>query len=155
MLGTPPSEPNAPLAHEAKRAGLTTARVLIVDDNAMNIALARIVLEGENFEVEAAADGLQAMQKVASFRPELILMDIQIPGSDGLELTQTLKRDPTTRHILVIAFTAFAGHGDEAKLRTAGCDGSLAKPIDVKTFGSQVRSLLEASRVIPNLTSAT
>jgi two-component system, cell cycle response regulator DivK len=134
---------------------MTTARVLIVDDNAMNIALTRIVLEVENFEVETAADGLQAMQKVTSFRPELILMDIQIPGSDGLELTQTLKRNPTTRHILVIAFTALARYGDETRLRAAGCDGYLTKPIDVKTFGSQVRSFLEASRVIPNLTPAT
>ena len=134
---------------------MSIARVLIVDDNAMNIALARIVLEAENFEIETAGDGLQAMQKVRSFRPELILMDIQIPGSDGLELTRTLKRDPATRHILVIAFTAFAGHGDEARLRTVGCDGYLAKPIDVKTFGAQVQSFLEASRVIPNLTPAT
>jgi two-component system, cell cycle response regulator DivK len=124
---------------------MTEPRVLIVDDNAMNIAIAQVVLLAENFEVETAADGSQAMQKVASFGPDLILMDIQMPGMDGLEVTRTLKADAATRHIRIVAFTAFAMRGDEAKMRAAGCDGYLSKPIDVKTFGAQVRACLQAS----------
>jgi len=120
-------------------------RVLVVDDNEANIAIAQVVLLGEKFEVETAADGLEAMQKVASFRPDLILMDIQMPGKDGLEVTRDLKADPATRHIRIVAFTAFAMRGDEAKMRAAGCDGYLSKPIEVKKFGAQVRACLQAS----------
>ena len=124
---------------------MTAPRVLIVDDNAMNIAIAQVVLLAEKFEVETATDGVEAMQKVASFQPDLILMDIQMPGLDGLEVTRRLKADATTRQIGIVAFTAFAMRGDEAKMRAAGCDGYLSKPIDVKTFGAQVRACLRAS----------
>lgn len=123
---------------------MSAPRVLIVDDNAMNIAIAQVVLQAEQFAVETAADGLEALQKVASFRPDLILMDIQMPGMDGIELTQALKADPATRHIRVVAFTAFAMRGDEGRMRAAGCDGYLSKPINVKTFGGQVRAALDA-----------
>jgi two-component system cell cycle response regulator DivK len=118
--------------------------VLIVDDNALNIAVAQVVLLAEHFEVETAADGLEAMQKVASFGPDLILMDIQMPGTDGLDVTRALKADPATQHIRIIAFTAFAMRGDEAKMRAAGCDGYLSKPIDVNRFGALVRDCLNA-----------
>lgn len=120
-------------------------RILVVDDNPLNITLAEVVLLAEQFAVETAADGSEAMQKVASFQPDLILLDIQMPGMDGLEVTRDLKANPATRHIRVIAFTAFAMRGDEAKMRAAGCDGYLSKPIDVKTFGAQVRTYLAAS----------
>jgi two-component system cell cycle response regulator DivK len=123
---------------------VSAPRVLIVDDNAMNIAIAQVVLLAENFEIDTAADGVQAMQKVASFGPDLILMDIQMPGHDGLELTRSLKADPATRHIRIVAFTAFAMRGDEAKMRAAGCDAYLSKPIDVKLFGAQVRACLQS-----------
>lgn len=119
-------------------------RVLIVDDNPMNIAIAECVLQAEMFVVESAADGLEAMRKVASFGPDLILMDIQMPGMNGLEVTQNLKADPATRHIRIVAFTAFAMRGDEARMLSAGCDGYLSKPIDVKKFGAQVRACLQA-----------
>jgi len=119
--------------------------VLIVDDNVMNIAIAQVVLLAEQFVVETAADGPEAVQKVASFRPDLILMDIQMPGMDGVELTQALKAEPATTHIRIVAFTAFAMRGDEARMRAAGCDAYLSKPIDVKTFGGQVRACLQAT----------
>jgi CheY-like chemotaxis protein len=124
---------------------VSVPRVLIVDDNAMNIAIAQVVLLAEQFEVETAADGPQALQKVVSFRPDLILMDIQMPGQDGLDVIRELKADPATRHIRIVAFTAFAMRGDEAKLRAGGCDGYLSKPIDVRRFGAQVRACLDAS----------
>ena len=121
---------------------MSAPRILVVDDNPLNIVLAEVVLLAEQFCVETAADGPEAMQKVASFQPDLILMDIQLPGRDGLEVTRDLKANPTTRHIRIIAFTAFAMRGDEAKMRAAGCDGYLSKPIDIKKFGAQVRNCL-------------
>jgi len=125
---------------------MTAPRVMIVDDNAMNVAIARVVLEADGFIVETAADAIEAQERVRSFGPDLILMDVQMPGMDGLALTRLLKADPAARHIVVVAFTAFAMQGDEAKMRAAGCDGYLSKPIDVKRFGAQVRACLEAAR---------
>lgn len=121
---------------------MSAPRVLIVDDNAMNTAIAQVVLDADDFVVECASDATEALQKVALFRPNLILMDIQMPGMDGLELTQLLKANPATQGIIVVAFTAFAMRGDEAKMRSAGCDGYLSKPIDVKKFAQQVRALM-------------
>ena len=121
---------------------MSVPRVLVVDDNPMNVAIAQAVLAVEAFAIDTAANGLEALDKVASFQPDLILMDIQMPGMDGLELTRLLKADPATRHIIVVAFTAFAMRGDEAKMLAAGCDAYLSKPIDVKKFGAQVRACL-------------
>lgn len=120
-------------------------RVLIVDDNPLNVTLAHFVLSADGFEVESAADAQEAVAKIKAFRPELILMDIQLPGVDGLELTRRIKADPLTQHIVVVAFTAFAMRGDEAKMRAAGCDGYVSKPIEVKKFAAQLRSLLLSS----------
>lgn len=119
--------------------------MLIVDDNAMNMVIAQVVLLAEKFEVETAVDGLDALQKVASFGPDLILLDIQMPGMDGLEVARKLKAEPASQHIRIIAFTAFAMRGDEAKMRSAGCDGYLSKPIDVRQLGAQVRGFLPAN----------
>ena len=124
---------------------MSAHRVLIVDDNPMNVTIAEVVLVAEGFEVDSADNAMDAQRKVASFQPDLILMDIQMPGMDGLELTQLLKIDPATQHITVVAFTAFAMRGDEAKMRAAGCDAYLSKPIDVKKFGAQVRACLQAA----------
>ena len=122
---------------------MRTHRILIADDNAMNVTIAETVLLAERFEVAVAVDGGEVLQKVASFRPDLILMDIQMPGRDGLSLTRELKSDAATRHIRIVAFTAFAMRGDEARMRAAGCDGFLSKPIEVLKFGAQVRACLE------------
>lgn len=127
--------------------------MLIVDDNAMNVAIAQVVLLAEAFEVETATDGLEALRKVAAFKPDLVVMDIQMPGMDGLEATRILKADPATRHIRVVAYTAFAMQGDEARMHAAGCDGYLSKPIDVKTFGAQVRACLHPASISDRGTS--
>jgi len=119
-------------------------RVLIVDDNPLNVTLARAVLIAGGFEVESAADAREAVQRIDAMRPELILMDIQLPGVDGLELTRQIKAEPSTRHIVIVAFTAFAMRGDEAKMRAAGCDGYVSKPIEVNRFAEQIREFLRS-----------
>ena len=119
-------------------------RVLVVDDNLATVELTSFVLGAAGFVVESTTDALNAIFLIANFQPELILMDIQMPGIDGLELTRQLKADPSMRHIVVVAFTAFAMKGDEAKMRAAGCDGYIAKPIDVSSFAATVRSYIPA-----------
>lgn len=121
---------------------MTQARVLIIDDNIANAELASFVLEDAAFEVHAVTEPAEALARVASFQPDVVLMDIQLPGSDGLELTRVLKADPATSKIVIVAFTAFAMKGDEARLRAAGCDAYIAKPIDVATFAAQVGAAL-------------
>jgi two-component system cell cycle response regulator DivK len=121
-------------------------RVLVIDDNALNAELAVYVLEAAGFEVAAAADAQEALASIASFRPDVALVDIQLPGMDGLTLVRLLKSQATTRELVLIAFTAFAMKGDEAKMREAGCDGYIAKPIDVAQFAARVRACLQASR---------
>ena len=119
-------------------------RILIVDDHATNIELTRFVLEADGLLVDAVSNARQALQQIHASPPDLVLMDIQMPGIDGLDLTRRLKADPATRSIVVVAFTAYAMKGDEARLRCAGCDGYLAKPINVARFADQVRALLAA-----------
>ncbi len=123
---------------------MTDPRILIVDDNPINIQLATHVLESEGFVIEGACDAVTALARVETFRPDLILMDIQMPGMDGLQLSQRLKREPTTWHVVIVAFTAYAMKGDEAKMRAAGCDGYIPKPIDIATFAQCVRAHLMA-----------
>ena len=104
--------------------------ILVVDDNAHNLKLVRVLLAAEGYDVRTAGDAEEALELLTSFEPRLILMDLQLPGMDGLELTRRLKADPLRRHIVVIALTAYAMKGDEEKARAAGCDGYVAKPID-------------------------
>lgn len=121
---------------------MSAPRVLVVDDNTMNNELVSFILGAADFDVDVAMDAAQAQARLPEFRPELILMDIQMPGMSGLELTQLLKSDPATRGIVIVAFTAYAMKGDEAKLREAGCDGYISKPINVATFARSVRAYL-------------
>lgn len=118
------------------------ARVMVVDDHVLNVELVRFILDAEGWAVALAGDAQQALALLPGFAPDLILMDIQMPGIDGLALTQQLKADPATRHIVIVAFTAYAMKGDEARMMAAGCDGYISKPIEVATFAAQVRGLL-------------
>lgn len=129
---------------------MTAERILIVDDYAMNVKLATFILEAAGFETSAASTAHEAIELVASFQPALILMDIQLPGMDGLTLTAQLKADPATSNIVIVAFTAYAMKGDEIKILAAGCDGYIAKPIDVAAFAGQIRAYLDA-RADPTL----
>ena len=131
---------------------IETPRVLVVDDNPLNVELARAVLAADGFDVRSAQDAVGAAVCIGQFAPHLILMDIQMPDMDGLAFTRQLKADAATRHIVVLAFTAHAMKGDEARMLQAGCDGYLSKPIHIKTFAATVRAHLGATRRLPTMT---
>lgn len=119
--------------------------ILIVDDNVTNLKLARILLTSEGYSVRTAVDAEQALATLENFHPDLVLMDIQLPGMDGLELTRRLKASPDTRAIIVVALTAYAMKGDEEKALACGCSGYIAKPIDTRRFGAEVAHYLQMS----------
>src|SRR5688500_15101746 len=96
--------------------------ILIVDDNPANLKLARVLLRGEGYEVRTAVNAEEALEMIRRAKPRLILMDVQLPGMDGLELTRRLKADPGTQDIHIVALTAYAMKSDEEKARAAGCD---------------------------------
>jgi two-component system, cell cycle response regulator DivK len=116
--------------------------ILIVDDNPVNLKLARVVLTGAGYEVRTAGDAQEALAALETFSPRLVLMDLQMPGMDGLELTRRLKADPRHSHLVIVALTAYAMKGDEEKAREAGCDGYLVKPIDTRTLEGAIAGYL-------------
>jgi CheY-like chemotaxis protein len=118
------------------------ATILVVDDNPTNLKLVSDVLEFESYNVLQAIDAEHAQRVLEGTLPDLILMDIALPGMDGLTLTRLLKADDRTRHVRIVALTAFAMKGDEQKALSAGCDGYLAKPIDTRKFPIQVARFL-------------
>ena len=124
------------------------ARVLVVDDNPTNLKLACDVLEWSGFNVLSAADAEEALKVIELSPPDVILMDIALPGMDGLTLTRQLKASAATRDIRVVALTAFAMKGDEQKAIEAGCDGYISKPIDTRMLGAEIaRYLREKSEL--------
>ena len=118
------------------------AKVLIVEDNATNMTLAIFLLKSAGHTVLSATDAEAGLTIARAERPNLILMDIQLPGMDGLEATAQLKRDDATRAIPVIALTALAMKGDEERIRAAGCDGYIAKPMRYQEFLATVAAQL-------------
>jgi two-component system cell cycle response regulator DivK len=119
--------------------------VLVVDDNPANADLLSFLLKRNGYEVRTAADAMQALAILTTFHPRLIMMDLQMPGMDGLELTRRLKADPATADILIIALTAYAMKGDEERAREAGCDGYVSKPIDTRTLPALLASYLRGT----------
>ncbi len=118
------------------------AKVLVVEDNAANLTLATFLLKSVGHEIISATDAETGVALARSEHPDLILMDIQLPGMDGLEATGLLKSDEATRAIPVIALTALAMKGDEARIRAAGCDGYIAKPLAYKEFLNAIAAQL-------------
>ena len=116
--------------------------ILIVDDNPTNMKLVRVLLASEGYDVRAAADAEEALNVLKEFQPRMILMDIQLPGIDGLELTRRLKSDPATRDITIVGLTAYAMKGDKERILDAGCDGYIQKPIDTRTLPQLVAEYL-------------
>jgi CheY-like chemotaxis protein len=121
-----------------------SAVILIVDDNPINLKLASDVLGFDGYEILTAVNAEEAQLVLAQTIPDLILMDIALPGMDGLTLTRKLKSDERTRKICIVTVTAFAMKGDEKKAFDAECDGYIAKPINTRIFCRQVALFLKA-----------
>jgi two-component system cell cycle response regulator DivK len=117
-------------------------RILVVEDNDLNRKLFCDVLRSQGFAVEPVADGLDALERAREFVPNLVIMDIQLPNVSGLDLIEAAKKDPVLRTIPVLAVTAYAGKGDEERIREAGAEGYLAKPVSIGPFMRAVRDLL-------------
>lgn len=118
------------------------ATVLVVEDNAANRKLAVMLLEHAGYRVLQAADAAEGIALARTHGPKLILMDIQLPGMDGLAATKVLKADEATRGCRIVALTAFAMKGDEERMLAAGCDGYIAKPIRYQEFLAEIARLL-------------
>src|SRR4030088_3054126 len=116
--------------------------ILIIDDHPVNLELVKVLLVLEGYEVHTAGDAESALLLLPDLRPGLILMDVQLPGRDGLELARRIKADPLHKNARIVALTAYAMKGDEEKALAAGCDGYLSKPIDTRTFPKMVASFL-------------
>ncbi|HUO19672.1 MAG TPA: response regulator [Steroidobacteraceae bacterium] len=121
-----------------------SARVLIVDDNPTNLKLASDVLLSEGYAVDTAQDAEQAQRILEQQVPDLILMDIALPGMDGLAFTRRLKAGSRFSHVPIVALTASAMRGDEERALAAGCAGYITKPIDTRAFGRQIGRFLAA-----------
>jgi two-component system cell cycle response regulator len=119
-----------------------SAKILVVDDNPTNLKLVSDVLESEGYDILKAVDAEAAQVVLAATLPDLILMDIALPGMDGLTLTRKLKVEERTRGIRIVALTAFAMKGDDQKAFDAGCDGYITKPIDTRKLPDQVTGFL-------------
>ena len=117
--------------------------VLIVEDNELNMKLFNDLLEAHNYQTLQTNDGLEALTLAREHRPDLILMDIQLPEVSGLEVTKWIKEDDSLKSIPVIAVTAFAMKGDEQKIREGGCEAYIAKPISVGSFLETVKKYLD------------
>jgi CheY-like chemotaxis protein len=127
----------------------SSALILVVDDNEAGMFLACSVLQREGFQVESAGRSDEVLECLSAHTPDLILMDVQLPGQDGLALTRQLKADPSTAGIPIVALTAHAMAGDQEAAFAAGCSGYISKPINTRTLGDQVREFLtDAARPV-------
>lgn len=117
-------------------------KIQIVEDNELNLKLFCDLLRAHGFEVEPVRDGRDALERAQAFSPDLVIMDIQMPHISGLELIERLKREPELAQVPVLAVTAYAAKGDEERIRGAGAQGYVSKPISVMKFVEAVRSLL-------------
>jgi CheY-like chemotaxis protein len=124
----------------------TPSRILVVDDNEAGQLLVCSVLQLQGFLVDCAGSAVEVLKRIHAHTPDLILMDVQLPGQDGLSLTRQLKADPATAAITIVALTAHAMPGDREQALAAGCVGYISKPIDTRTLGEQVKEFLSAQR---------
>jgi two-component system cell cycle response regulator DivK len=123
--------------------------ILVVDDHAASRKLTRVILQGQGYDVRTAADAEEAMRLLQTFRPRMILTDINLPGQDGLGLTRQLKAEGATKDIVILALTACATRVDQTRALAAGCDGYIAKPIDVEALKQLVAGHLSTTDGTP------
>ena len=124
-------------------------KILIVEDNELNLKLFCDLLRAHGFEVEPVRDGRDAIERAQAFAPDLIIMDIQMPHISGLEVIEQLKQQTDLARVPVLAVTAYAAKGDEERIREAGAQGYVSKPISVMRFVEEVRGLLPAQEAVP------
>jgi two-component system cell cycle response regulator DivK len=139
MLESPASKP---AESDTTMASQGTKTVLVVEDNELNMKLFHDLLEAHGYGILQTKDGMEALQIARDHKPDLILMDIQLPEVSGLEVTKWIKEDDNLKSIPVIAVTAFAMKGDEEKIREGGCEAYIAKPISVANFLQTVQKFL-------------
>src|SRR5438445_2161398 len=125
---------------------MSSGRILLVEDNEANQLLASSVLELSGFVVDVSGASAEARAILARTSPDVILMDVQLPGLDGLSFVKQLKAEAGTAHIPIIALTALAMAGDRERTLAAGCDGYIAKPINTRTFATEVGTFLSDSQ---------
>jgi len=116
--------------------------ILIVEDNPINLKLIQIVLDLEKYQIYSASDGQAMFEILRTIHPTLILMDIQLPGYSGIQLTEMLKKDEKYKDIIIVALTAYAMPGDRKKMLSAGCNEYIEKPIDVSTFPHLISDII-------------
>ena len=124
---------------------MTQNKIIIIEDNLLNLELATNLLEANGFVVASAQTAEEGLRLAHELLPDLVLMDISLPGMDGLTATKLLKGDPATRQLIVVGLTANAMKGDEEIALKAGCDGYLTKPIDTRTFVATVKAFIAAA----------
>ena len=120
-------------------------KILVVEDNELNLKLFCDLLRAHGYEAEPVRDGREAMERAREFMPDLVIMDIQMPHISGLELIEQMKGDEALKSVPIMAVTAYAAKGDEERIRDAGAEGYVSKPISVVRFVEAVRALLEAA----------
>jgi two-component system, cell cycle response regulator DivK len=118
-------------------------KVLVVEDNELNLRLFCDLLRAHDYEAEAVRDGREALDRARAFEPDLIVMDIQMPHVTGLELTEAIRADADLQAIPIMAVTAYAGKGDEERIRAAGADAYVSKPISLLRFIETVEGLVK------------
>jgi len=128
---------------------MTGRNILIIEDNSLNLELATDLLEVNGFTVNSAPTAEEGLRLARELLPDLVLMDIGLPGMDGLCATKDLKANPATRHLTVVGLTANAMKGDEEIALKAGCDGYLTKPINTRTFIETITRFIHASQEAP------
>jgi CheY-like chemotaxis protein len=126
-------------------------KILIVDDNVLNVELLDAYLSGRNYEIETAGDGAETLEKVKSFAPDLILLDIMMPKMSGFEVCEKLKNDPKTQGIMIIMVTALSELGDVERAVNAGCDDFLSKPVNKHELLKRVDNMLRFRSVSDEL----
>lgn len=121
---------------------MTSERIIIIDDNLSHLKLEKLALAENGYDIRTATNSIELIKLLESFKPQLILMDIQLPGIDGLELTRRLKADPKYKDIIIVAITAYGMKGDKEIALSAGCDGYISKPIDIEIFPQVIAGYL-------------
>jgi CheY-like chemotaxis protein len=126
---------------------VSAGKVLIVEDNPVNLRLAQFLLQRSGFNVRKASTGAECLARMAEELPDIVLMDIQLPGEDGLAVTRKIRSDPRMANVVVVALTAHAMQGDRERFLGAGCDGYIAKPLDPATLAQDVARYLQQGRL--------